>query len=155
MEYINSSGIAIVIQVCWKHRKVDSRSIGIFGLSAHFQKVFTMVGITKYAALYPDEQHRSPYCEDNMNVNSRISFVLWVVPDRVLRDCVCAPRSTAPLFTAKGLGRAPWIYPVRGNFIWATTPRGLAQSWRRHRSGRLGGDHRGPSLGVSKDFRPM
>jgi hypothetical protein len=26
-----------------------------FGLSAHFQKVFTMVGITKYAGLFPDQ----------------------------------------------------------------------------------------------------
>lgn len=56
VEYINSSGIAIVIQVLLEaQKKVDSRSIGIFGLSSHFQKVFTMVGITKYAALYPDE----------------------------------------------------------------------------------------------------
>jgi len=26
-----------------------------FGLSAHFAKVFTMVGITKYAQLFPSE----------------------------------------------------------------------------------------------------
>ena len=26
-----------------------------FGLSAHFTKVFTMVGITKYAQLFPNE----------------------------------------------------------------------------------------------------
>ena len=55
VEYINSSGIAIIIQVLLEAKKAGSRSIGIFGLSAHFQKVFTMVGIAKYAALYPDE----------------------------------------------------------------------------------------------------
>jgi anti-sigma B factor antagonist len=27
-----------------------------FGLSAHFVKVFTMVGITKYAGLFPDHK---------------------------------------------------------------------------------------------------
>ena len=31
------------------------QKIAICGLSPHFTKVFTMVGITKYATLYPDE----------------------------------------------------------------------------------------------------
>ncbi len=35
--------------------KSGSHAFGIFGLSPHFQKVFTMVGINKYAALYSDE----------------------------------------------------------------------------------------------------
>jgi anti-sigma B factor antagonist len=33
----------------------NSQKIAAFGLTPHFQKVFTMVGITKYAALYKDE----------------------------------------------------------------------------------------------------
>jgi len=53
--YINSSGIAIVIQLLLEASKAGSRTVGIFGLSPHFQKVFTMVGIPKYAALYSDE----------------------------------------------------------------------------------------------------
>jgi anti-sigma B factor antagonist len=56
VDYINSSGIAIIIQVLLEAQKVGSRTMGLFGLSSHFQKVFTMVGITKYAALYPDEK---------------------------------------------------------------------------------------------------
>ena len=56
VEYINSSGIAIIIQVLLEAQKAGSRSIGLFGLSSHFQKVFTMVGITKYATLYADEK---------------------------------------------------------------------------------------------------
>lgn len=55
VEYINSSGIAIIIQVLLEAQKMGSRSVGIFGLSSHFQKVFTMVGIAKYATLYPSE----------------------------------------------------------------------------------------------------
>jgi anti-sigma B factor antagonist len=55
VEYINSSGIAIFIQVLLESSKSGSRTIAIFGLSPHFQKVFTMVGINKYAALYSDE----------------------------------------------------------------------------------------------------
>lgn len=55
VDYINSSGIAIVIQMLLEAQKTGSQTVGIFGLSAHFQKVFTMVGINKYATLYRDE----------------------------------------------------------------------------------------------------
>ena len=51
VDYINSSGIALVIQML-----IDASNSGqkvyAFGLSAHFTKVFTMVGITKYAGLF-------------------------------------------------------------------------------------------------------
>ena len=55
VDYINSSGIAIIIQLLLEASKAGSRTVGIFGLSLHFQKVFTMVGINKYAALQPTE----------------------------------------------------------------------------------------------------
>jgi anti-anti-sigma factor len=55
VEYINSSGIAIIIQMLLEASKTGQRTVGIFGLSPHFNKVFTMVGINKYAALHPDE----------------------------------------------------------------------------------------------------
>ena len=55
VDYINSSGIAIIIQMLLEASKSGGRTIAIFGLSPHFQKVFTMVGINKYAALHPDE----------------------------------------------------------------------------------------------------
>jgi anti-anti-sigma factor len=54
VDYINSSGIALVIQVlieaCTSGQKVNT-----FGLSPHFTKVFTMVGITKYAGIFPSQ----------------------------------------------------------------------------------------------------
>jgi anti-anti-sigma regulatory factor len=53
--YINSSGIAIIIQMLLEASRTESRTVGIFGLSPHFQKVFTMVGIHEYAALHIDE----------------------------------------------------------------------------------------------------
>jgi anti-sigma B factor antagonist len=55
VDYINSSGIAIIIQMLLEASKSGSRSIGIFGLSPHFNKVFLMVGISKYASIYADE----------------------------------------------------------------------------------------------------
>ncbi len=54
VDYINSSGIALVIQIMMEANKSGQR-VSAFGLTPHFQKVFTMVGITKYASLYPDE----------------------------------------------------------------------------------------------------
>ena len=54
VEYINSSGIALIIQML-----IDASNSGqkvyAFGLSTHFTKVFTMVGITKYATLYASQ----------------------------------------------------------------------------------------------------
>jgi anti-anti-sigma factor len=54
VEYINSRGIAIVIQVLMEAANAGQKVLA-FGLSPHFQKVFTMVGITKYAGLFPDQ----------------------------------------------------------------------------------------------------
>lgn len=53
-EYINSSGIALIIQMLIQASKA-SEKVALFGLTPHFQKVFKMVGITKYAEIYPDE----------------------------------------------------------------------------------------------------
>ena len=55
VEYINSSGIALIIQLMYAAGK-NSQAIQTFGLSPHFQKVFTMVGITKYTSLHADEE---------------------------------------------------------------------------------------------------
>jgi anti-anti-sigma factor len=55
VDYINSSGIAIIIQVLLEAHKAGHRTIGIFGLTPHFNKVFTMVGVAKYAMISPDE----------------------------------------------------------------------------------------------------
>ncbi len=54
VDYINSSGIALVIQLMIEAKKAG-QCVSVFGLTPHFQKVFTMVGITKYASLHPDE----------------------------------------------------------------------------------------------------
>jgi anti-anti-sigma regulatory factor len=55
VDYINSSEIAIVIEVLLEEARAGTQRIGILGLSPHFQKVFTMVGINKYAAIHVDE----------------------------------------------------------------------------------------------------
>lgn len=54
VDYINSSGIALVIQMLIEASNAGQK-VYAYGLSPHFTKVFTMVGITKYAGLFPDQ----------------------------------------------------------------------------------------------------
>lgn len=54
VDYLNSSGIALVIQMLMQAGKAG-QTVQTCGLNPHFQKVFTMVGMTKYTKLYPDE----------------------------------------------------------------------------------------------------
>jgi anti-anti-sigma factor len=54
VDYINSSGIALVIQMLIEASN-SAQKVYAFGLSAHFTKVFTMVGITKYAGLFHNQ----------------------------------------------------------------------------------------------------
>jgi anti-anti-sigma factor len=49
--YINSGGIAVLIQVLAQTQK-NKQLIGITGISDHFKKIFNMVGITKFAKIY-------------------------------------------------------------------------------------------------------
>lgn len=54
VDYINSSGIALVIQMLIEAAN-SGQKVYAFGLSTHFTKVFTMVGITKYAGLFASQ----------------------------------------------------------------------------------------------------
>ena len=49
--YINSGGIAVLIQILAHTHKKNQR-VGITGLSDHFKKIFNMVGIAKFAGIY-------------------------------------------------------------------------------------------------------
>lgn len=53
--YINSGGIAILIGIASESRKA-AQKIRITGLSSHFQKIFNMVGLTKYTEIFPTEE---------------------------------------------------------------------------------------------------
>ena len=52
--YLNSSGIALVIQLLMAAKKAG-QTVVCFGLSQHFVKVFTMLGLAKYTTLHADE----------------------------------------------------------------------------------------------------
>ena len=49
--YINSGGIALLINIMYQIRE-NKQAAAITGLSGHFKKIFNMVGITKFAAIF-------------------------------------------------------------------------------------------------------
>ena len=52
--YINSSGLAIVINLVSEGKK-KKQKIAASGLSNHFKKVFDMIGLTDYMDIYATE----------------------------------------------------------------------------------------------------
>jgi len=52
---VNGAGIAILIQLLSKSKKREQLA-AITGLSENFQKIFHMVGITRFAKIYQSEQ---------------------------------------------------------------------------------------------------
>lgn len=53
--YINSGGIAILIGIAAAGKKKD-QVLRMAGISDHFQKIFKMVGLTKYIEIFPSEE---------------------------------------------------------------------------------------------------
>jgi anti-sigma B factor antagonist len=53
--YINSGGIAVLIGIVSESRKKE-QVIRATGLSEHFQKIFNMVGLTKYIQIFPSTE---------------------------------------------------------------------------------------------------
>ncbi|OUM95004.1 MAG: anti-anti-sigma factor [Thermobacillus sp. ZCTH02-B1] len=54
VNFINSAGMALLIRIARTGRKRDYHTF-ICGASAHYQKLFRMVGLTEYVMLYPDD----------------------------------------------------------------------------------------------------
>lgn len=53
--YINSGGIAVLIGILGESKR-QGQAVAMAGLTPHFQKVFAMVGLTKYAQIHRSEQ---------------------------------------------------------------------------------------------------
>ena len=52
--YINSGGIAVIIGIAAESQE-KGQIIRVTGLSPHFQRIFDMVGLTKYTEIFPSE----------------------------------------------------------------------------------------------------
>lgn len=53
--YINSAGMAIIIGILTRSRN-RKQKLCCWGLTEHYQKIFEMVGLTKYMPHFEDEQ---------------------------------------------------------------------------------------------------
>jgi anti-anti-sigma factor len=63
-EYINTSGIAVLISLVMEAEKTEQK-IGLFGMSAHYRKVFTLVRLPLYAQMYAGESEAlASVCSD-------------------------------------------------------------------------------------------
>lgn len=61
-EYINSAGIAVIINVVTEARKNYGDTF-IVGLTPHFQKIFKMVGLAQYAQILDAEEEIPIYSQ--------------------------------------------------------------------------------------------
>ena len=54
VEYINSTGIALIVSLLAKARK-DSQNVIAFGLTDHFQNIFEITRLSDFMQIVPDE----------------------------------------------------------------------------------------------------
>jgi anti-sigma B factor antagonist len=54
VEYINSTGIALIVGLMSKARQNNQRLV-TFGLSDHYVSIFNITRLSDYVSLYPDE----------------------------------------------------------------------------------------------------
>ena len=54
VEYINSTGIALIVGVLAQARKAK-RHLSTFGLSQHYTEIFQITRLADFMSLYPDE----------------------------------------------------------------------------------------------------
>ncbi len=54
VEYINSTGIALIVAVLAQARKAKRR-ISTFGLSEHYTEIFQITRLADFMGIYPDE----------------------------------------------------------------------------------------------------
>jgi anti-anti-sigma factor len=54
VDYINSTGIAVIVGVLAKAR-AEGREVGAFGLTDHYREVFQITRLADFMAIYDDE----------------------------------------------------------------------------------------------------
>ena len=55
VDYLNSAGIAIIIDLLTRAREADQRLL-VTGLTPHFAKIFDMMGLARYAPVFESEE---------------------------------------------------------------------------------------------------
>ena len=54
VDYINSSGIALIVGLLARARK-EHRTVRAFGLSEHYRQIFAITRLSDFMGIYPDE----------------------------------------------------------------------------------------------------
>ena len=54
VEYINSTGIALIVGLLARARK-EHRTVRAFGLSEHYRQIFAITRLSDFMGIYPDE----------------------------------------------------------------------------------------------------
>ena len=54
-EYINSSGIALIVGILARARK-EGRALAAYGLSDHYREIFEVTRLADFMGLFPNEQ---------------------------------------------------------------------------------------------------
>jgi len=54
-EYINSSGIALIVGMLARARK-EGRAVAAYGLSDHYREIFEVTRLADFIGLFPNEQ---------------------------------------------------------------------------------------------------
>jgi len=54
VNYINSTGIALIVNVLARSRK-KNLELRVYGLSQHYQEIFNITRLTDYLKVFPDE----------------------------------------------------------------------------------------------------
>lgn len=55
VEYINSTGIALIVSLLARARK-SHRQLIVYGLSDHYQEIFQITRLSDFMSIYPNEQ---------------------------------------------------------------------------------------------------
>lgn len=55
VEYINSTGIALIVTLLAKARAAD-REVVAYGLSDHYRQIFEITRVSDFMGIYPDQQ---------------------------------------------------------------------------------------------------
>lgn len=54
VEYINSTGIALIVTLLGQAR-MSHRSLAVYGLSPHYQEIFSITRLSDFMTIYQDE----------------------------------------------------------------------------------------------------
>ncbi|MDQ4076032.1 MAG: STAS domain-containing protein [Chloroflexota bacterium] len=55
VDYINSTGIALIVGLLAKARQARRRLL-VYGLSDHYQEIFSITRLSDFMSVYPDEE---------------------------------------------------------------------------------------------------